>query len=469
MKINAKKAGLWIGCVLLINATVIGIVWVASGFGAAERSVDAAYREVEALGFPLGADAFAASFAPSPEENNAPELEIALKNLGDSTRDFSKGVKEAATQYSWYKKEDVIPVAERIKAFELYKPAMDKVRSATQKPHFVPNKDWAHAVSVLHPEFAQLRSATKISSAESVLLALQGNRNLALQRLRESFRYANLASETPVLISKLVQIALLSITTSAVSECIIADPEGATEYGATLSDVKVKPIGFYVRGEVYNIASIHRVYTSIEAARFILNPLKEDIPESKVNPPRKGLPRDPAWRALLGHSLNELLPMLRELNPDGSFRDEAAFWKAAAKMEKRAGENSHAINVIHSLILPSLTRYVESLNDSDARFATVSAFAKVVAFRNKHGFYPAALAEAGVTTVDPFSDEGKPLGYSAKDGKMRVWSIGRNKVDDKGLTDREALARDEKDTKYPSYRNGDIVFVMRPPGTMVHP
>lgn len=465
---EVKKVLIWIGGVCGIVGGIGTAAWIGTGFAAGHREAATAYKEVEALGIPLDADAFLASFSPTPSENCAEELLPALAALKPIVGSLSQEQKMNTGQFVWNKVEDTVSLEERQKVLNAYKKSMDRVRAASKKPFCVPQQDWADSINVTFTEYAGLRSAVKLSCTEAVTEATLGNRKLAVQRLKEAVHYGNLSGQTPTLISSLVHMAITTIITVAVRECIIADPAGSETYAQILDQVKLKPFGYALRGEVYFSNAFYRNY-NIKEALSTLQFSDHDTPKRLKNPKRSGLPSDPAMRAFMGYSLSRWLPVMRQLNPDGTVKDNLAFEAAFARFQREAETASGPISTFHSALVPVFSGATQAYVSVDAHLAVADAFSKVVTYYVQNGKYPNTLSQAGVTKTDPFSDKDKPLGYSVKDGQMRVWSIGQNKVDDKGLTDREASARDEKETNEPSYRNGDIAFVMRPPGTMVHP
>jgi len=465
---EAKKVLIWIGGVCGIVGGIGTAAWIGTGFAAGHREAATAYKEVEALGIPLDADAFLASFSPTPSENCAEELLPALADLRATAESFRGEKKTHPDTFVWNKSEDTVSIEERKKAIGAYKKSMDRVRAASNKPFCVPQQDWADSVNVIFPEYAGLRIAAKLSCTEAVTVATLGNRKLAVQRLKEAVHYGNLSGQTPTLIGALVHIAITTIVTTAVRECIIADPAGSETYAQVLDQVKLKPFGYALRGEIYFNVAFCRNY-NVREAFGTLQVTDHDTPKRLTNPKRSGLPSDPAMRAFMGYSLTRWLPVIRQLNPDGTSKNEVAFDAAFARFEKETESESGPISAFHGTLLPVFSSAMQAYVSVDAHLAVADAFSKVVTYYVQNGKYPKTLSQAGVTKTDPFSDKNKPLGYSVKDGQMRVWSIGQNKVDDNGLTDREASARDERETNEPSYRNGDIAFVMRPPGTMVHP
>lgn len=465
---EAKKVLIWVGGVCAVVGGVGAIAWVGTGFAAGHREAATAYKEIEALGIPLDADAFLASFSPKPSENCAEELLPALADLKETDDSLSPETQNAAGLFVWTKADGAIPIAERTKAHKSYQKSMDRVRAASKKPYCVKQQSWADSVTVTFPELASFRLAVKITCSEAVSAAAYANRKTAVKRLNEAVHYGNLVGQTPTLIHSLVHIALNAITMTAFRECIIADPAGASTYATVLEKVKLRPFGYAVRGEAFFTAAMYRNYSLKDMSRM-MESLDETSPKPIKNPKKAGLPDDPVMRAYMGYAFTRWLPVLSQLNRDGSAKDKAAFDRELVKLESESANFKGPIGIFHNIVTPVLTQARVAETQSQAQLAVAGAFAKVAIYRNRNGSYPKTLSQAGVTKTDPFSDKNKPLGYSVKDGQMRIWSIGRNKGDDQGRTFGELVKSDPSLKESNALQQGDIVFVMRPPGTMVHP
>jgi hypothetical protein len=460
MKVNIKKVVIWFGGGAVVAVSASAVVWNNSGFRAAERDAEAAYREVEALGLPLGADAYAATFVPAPEENNAPELLDALTQLEKANRKLTSEERSLARELTWNIDLDSGAVEDRVKAQEKLRPAMEAVRGAIQKPRFVPQRDWADPVSMAFPEYSGLRLAAIISCANAISANFKGDRELAVQRLGEATKIGNLSGDTPTFIGGLVHSAILAVVSSTMRECVVNDPKGAARYAEALSFSKRKPFGVYLRGEVYFAAGVSRNYNAKDAFTILAyeDGGREVPPPREVN--RDGLPKDPTMRAFLGYSLNEWIPILRQLNADGSIKNADLFQRAFDQFNKNLVTEKRSVAKFHKVLVPELTSLTRVEIRDKATVAVAFAFAKLVEYHNQKGAYPTSLTEAGVTATDPLSKDKKPLGYSVKNGEMRVWSVGANGKDDGGLTHKESFNLNPRPGGYPSGDDGDIAWVM---------
>jgi hypothetical protein len=90
-----------------------------------------------------------------------------------------------------------------------------------------------------------------------------------------------------------------------------------------------------------------------------------------------------------------------------------------------------------------------ALRRSDATWLALATLGRVRQYKTEHGDYPRRLSEIGPIPKDPFSD--RALRYVRKDDEVRVYSVGRDGVDNFGKTSNEAFL--ELDNKR---RDGDV-------------
>jgi len=460
MKVNIKKVAIWVGIGAVVAVSASAVVWNNSGFRAAERDVEAAYREVEALGIPLGADAFVASFTPKPEDNNAPGLLTAIDELQKFTGSLPPKDKAVLSKAGWVPDKQTALSEDLARVLLNCQPAMKKVRDNMKKSKFVPDSDWANPLAMPSLASSSLRAVSKMFFIEAKVEFERGNKEIAIERLKEIGKLSNFCSDSPMLIGALVQKAISDITAATTRDFIIADPKNAIKYRDALAETKDKPVGFILKAEVYSFAALCRNISAKEALGFITEEFDVEEETKERTTIKDGLPKDPQMRAYLAYSLNEWLPVLRQLNSDGTIKDVEAFEKALDKLILNLDKVTDPIAKLHKHFAQTTMSWYPIQRRSAATMAVADAFARVVEYHNQQGVYPTSLTEAGVTGVDPLSKDKKPLGYSVKNGEMRVWSVGYNRVDDGGLTPAEAFDLKPNSGNRRSPDQGDMTWVM---------
>lgn len=460
MNVNYKRVARWVVSGAIVAGSASAMVWNNSGFRAAERDVEAAYREVEALGIPLGADAFVASFTPKPEENNAPGLLTAIEDLQKFTGSLSAEDKAVLSKAGWVPSKETALSEDLARVLQKCQPAMKKVRDNMKKPKFVPDSDWADPLAMPSLASSSLRAVSKMFFIEAKVEFERGNKEAAIERLKEISKLSNFCSDSPDLIGALVQKALADITAATTREFIIADPKTAMKYRDALFETKDKPVGFILKAEVYSFAALCRNISAKEALGFITEEFDVEEETKERTTIKDGLPKDPQMRAYLAYSINEWLPVLRQLNPDGTISDLEAFEKALDKLILNLDNVTDPVAKLHQYSAQTAVQWHSIQRRFAATMAVADAFSRVVEHHNQKGAYPPSLTEAGVTGVDPLSKDKKPLGYSVMNGEMRVWSVGYNRVDDGGLTPAEAFDLKPTSGNRRSPDQGDMTWVM---------
>jgi hypothetical protein len=114
-----------------------------------------------------------------------------------------------------------------------------------------------------------------------------------------------------------------------------------------------------------------------------------------------------------------------------------------ARRERSLGE-SHAVS--GALLGITLGDEGRSVLETRARRACTAALVAVLEFKARDGNYPRSVAEAGVTSKDPFG--GKPLRLRVDGDSCRVYSLGSTGVDYGGVFSFELKGANFDDRKW---------------------
>ena len=174
---------------------------------------------------------------------------------------------------------------------------------------------------------------------------------------------------------------------------------------------------------------------AFEDLRAVSSIPNSNVLSSKSTPGK--LPDNDVHRAFVGEYMrfwNTLAPAL------AAEKDEAKIVeKIEAVRSQFLASRSKPQNTVGELI----SSYPTALNEHRrvaANRRTLDAYIACLAFRHEHKRWPKNLAEAGITGEQNYDAlSSGPLHYRATDQEMRVWNVGRNGVDDGGLTRREAV------------------------------
>jgi hypothetical protein len=106
-------------------------------------------------------------------------------------------------------------------------------------------------------------------------------------------------------------------------------------------------------------------------------------------------------------------------------------------------------SVLMPILLPAIDRYFETITSADANRRIVELALDMCRYRDKHGNYPEKLDELvpdyiAFVPLDPF--DGKSMRLKQVDGKLVVYSVGPDEIDDGGMPYNQET------------RKGDITF-----------
>ncbi len=412
------------------------IAWEATGFRAAEQESWRVYDRLEASGTPLSHDGFIARYTPPAELNCAEEALPILKRIEQRKLESEDDRFLITLRPGGFYEDELQKAGDLLQPF---KQDLTALEAAIQKPHFFPQKDWRRGGAVLFAEYSQMRRTTKLWSTEAVLHAQQGRREEARRALRAGMKIASLASDQPVFIGFLVDVACRAIMASATVACIQVDPSNATYYVQALDGPPLVPLGRALRGETYFAISSVREMNFLQ---FVDTMRHYSMEEYETPPPPKrttGLPLDPIMRAMVGRMLWYYERRLLTLGPDDREIEPGALTRKSLIFEKELEESSSGPNMVAAVIVPVMSQASMAETRSAAQVAIVLGLVTVMEFKRKNGHWPASLQEAGFTTPDPCSAQGEPLLYRVTPTDVRVYSRDRDGKDDGGWngTERE--------------------------------
>jgi hypothetical protein len=160
--------------------------------------------------------------------------------------------------------------------------------------------------------------------------------------------------------------------------------------------------------------------------------------------------------------LQKLLPVLRTLNRDGSFKDERKYIEEINKMASESEKDRSWPGALLRSVSPVYRESHEASSMAFARLDMARAIATVQDYKNREGRYPTSLAEAGFTAKDRLAEGDKPYGSRVSDQEIHVWSVGINGIDEGGLDlfdpEQAKAAGMEPPT---GFKDGDLVTRMK--------
>lgn len=427
---------------LYMGFRFVGLYW---DFGAASDELPASVRAYRAAGLPWTA-ADLAGPKPSDAENAAPLVRQAIAAMPGKavTSAFEVAYREGTAD----------PTA--------FGSALVILHGAAKRPKLDYGRDWDEP-NLLFPELANVKLMVKALAARAEAKAARGDDADALTDIEDARRVGALTGQEPILIASLAGIACEGIALDAVERCLsqaAGKPGRLARYRAWLSrPAPPRDMVPAIMGETYLDVVFVRNFEAMGGGRSI-NPMNDlaifndELPRSAMK--RDGLPANVRARAYLTRHNQMWTELMQRTNglkgdPGGMGR----IWEAIGNRSYRGlSHQFDAIlfrlsgNVLKTPLIP-LTRQAVTL-----------AFADALIQRAKVGRWPTKI-----DAMDPF---GKGPLRSRFDGKrFRVWSVGRNGVDDGGLTDREADAAgkrsDDMVAVYPQFSRTELAGLVPAP------
>lgn len=410
----------------------IGTVFLAGSyavmygqFGRFASQRDAELAAAKAEGLPLEPKDLAR--AVSPDQNAAPVYVAGIKMLEDkslkATRQLLTDAEEKGATQS-----DLLATEA---GFAKYASMMDKVQRASERPECAFERDWTLGPNLLLPEYAYMKTYSKMFSLRAVLASEKGDWQSSLRDLRTCYRLARHSGQDPILIGMLVEVAQESITHAAFQQVMSkhgTDPAFLAAATKLQDEIGALPnFRHALGGEIifgrtaipmidrhtvltYSSDNVNKEPFFLEKAFFQSKPVQGAFETRFLQFWREtyhNLPKDPAdWEGA-----ND----------------------AMRTLETKLGADQSPSNWANQLLLPVFTQAATTVGKVIAQRRLDAVSLRLLGERAKTGAFPTSLPKSwGEEILDPFS--GKPLAYKVEGNGFRLWSVGDDRKDDLGQT-----------------------------------
>lgn len=309
-------------------------------------------------------------------------------------------------------------------------PLVNALVAASKLPECDFGKDYRLGVNVLFPEFAWLKNAVRVLVGRANMEARSGDWRGAEWDLAACFRIADMAGREPCLIGSLVRIALNAITHSALRQIQkehAGDPR-AIAMGQRLAlaatHVDFRPA---IEGElVFGLETLRGIKNMREVEQ-LSGPTATESSDMPSGFYADGFVRrfTAAWQTRYIQFYRRVYARLPK-DPLDYLAVESMLKEEVAREEAQK-DLSYLMNRI---MIPVLDQAARAAARDLANEAVSDGYWRILAFRPKHGAYPAKLEDLGVSLVDPF--DGNPLRYRRQGTGFILYSIDRDGKDDGG-------------------------------------
>ena len=313
--------------------------------------------------------------------------------------------------------------------------ALSIIAQGTQRDSCRFDLDYDDGLNTLLPHLSGLRNFTRILCAKAYLEAKTGNPDTAWDMLLTQLKFADALRTEPVLVSKVVRIAMIRLSCDTITKlCEIAPPNAqqSSDIQSLLKDLDdIRPL-------------IH----SIDAERLLIG-------EWLFN-----LSKDEMYKANLQHSDEDDAGLLHKLIIFGiTFKplflaDHAAYMRymhegarfaerpyspdEAEALEKELQKKRH---IVTSMLAPALFRVKEIHFQMTAQLRIARAGLALLQYKQANNALPATLDALKLQNInDPFSDG--LLLYKTEEQGFVLYSVGPDQKDNDGSPRKK---RQEKD------------------------
>ena len=303
--------------------------------------------------------------------------------------------------------------------------ALSIIAQGTQRDSCRFDLDYDDGLNTLLPHLSGLRNFTRILCAKAYLEAKTGNPDTAWDMLLTQLKFADALRTEPVLVSKVVRIAMIRLSCDTITKlCEIAPPNAqqSSDIQSLLKDLDdIRPL-------------IH----SIDAERLLIG-------EWLFN-----LSKDEMYKANLQHSDEDDAGLLHKLIIFGiTFKplflaDHAAYMRymhegarfaerpyspdEAEALEKELQKKRH---IVTSMLAPALFRVKEIHFQMTAQLRIARAGLALLQYKQANNALPATLDALKLQNInDPFSDG--LLLYKTEEQDFVLYSIGPDGKDNDG-------------------------------------
>lgn len=285
-----------------------------------------------------------------------------------------------------------------------------------------------------------VRTVSKLLALSSNLHLIDAEREAALRDFELQCRLAATLDNEPMLISRLVQIAVQSQSIQTLEALLRTGPMDAAGIDLAMRELRAmqqpEAVKWSLLGER---AFFVETCEAILAGRVPLTSIHSDETGLTSFWPSRGLPA--FWLRA-----NQLRGAQMYTSLIDAVGDPSALRVATKKFDQEA-QNIPRTQVLLKILLPSLTRAVTlNIKNAASRDCAIAALA-AEKFRVEQGRLPASLdvlvpQYLPSVPVDPF--DGKPLRLAKTDQGIVIYSVDEDEKDDGGVV---SLAPDDKSRK----------------------
>ncbi len=302
--------------------------------------------------------------------------------------------------------------------------------------HIVWQKDWNDLALTSFGEMAAIKDLVKDLTLRAEVRSAKGDVDGAAADLKASVRMSEIASQGPTLINGLVSIACRAIVLRGLQRSTsfhLKNSQDLEKLRLSVGDLSTVPdLNYHLRGEAYlHISSLRnfswQIFFNNDFDDSLIDAVEQQDSQEKLV--RVGEVPGIAAKSFAVPILKVWADYADEVKVKGS--SPQSMLKILSSLEKAVESERGVSASFMKLIMPVLLQAGQAYVRTEAEHLVADSALK------------AAVARAEGKTVsesllanDPFGSG--PLKMSVSGNKLKVWSIGLNRIDDNGLSLSEA-------------------------------
>lgn len=389
------------------------------------RRLEDVMAESRALGLPMTQKELVGD--PPPVEDNAAPIVIPI--IRELKREYNKLIKDHGGD----------PFPPQVVLDDFIRENESKfaaVQAAVvQRKSWWVDRDYDQGPYLMFSEYGDLRRYSEMALRRSVLLAKKGEPHSALEGIWACRLLARALFEEPVMLGFNVACGMEGVLMLTV-EALVAEWSDNARLLAMLEsilsefDYKVDLIGT-IRREFYFALVTCRNFKQFGGFELLLHTEhSEPIEPDMSNIRRTGLPDRMFERASMTVMAEHYNQMIRDKAEENV---ESLNW--INKADERLAQMTQDQTVSSQLALKMLYNMwseMRAINSARAKKRIGVAFVRAMRYRVEQGRWPESLGAIGSELPDPFK-HGSSIQMRATGSELRVWSVGVDGRDDRGL------------------------------------
>jgi hypothetical protein len=287
---------------------------------------------------------------------------------------------------------------------------------------------------ILFPEYSEARHLARLLSARSRIRADRGELPGAFEDIRVGAAISNHVAQDRILIGMLVSVAVSAIMDQALMDVVKSHRDDPRILGlfrtANGAFGPVPDVKRFFQGElVISRIMIGHVWERPGGVSTLLQKLRLSSKEDSQRV--RGMMCD-AWEVRLLQYWREVFADLRK-NQNGLLGELETMKRAEKRMQSHAGQPTYELN---EELMPIYSQTVSALIRMQVQRDLRDASLRLLDYRKAQGRFPGVLSDLpGALPRDLYTES--PFRYSRSGTGFLLYSVGDNRKDDRGNSDKD--------------------------------